>query len=151
MEIKRELNLDIAGGISEFERLAKEFTLRIPLYKIIFRGKGLEFDSYRDFAPDDDASEIDWKASMRSNKLLVKQYIEERDLKIMIIVDVSDNMIFGSTEKLKCEYAAELSAALAHLIISSNDKMGFALFDEGIKNMVFPEKGTKQFEVFAYR
>lgn len=146
--MEKKLNLDIAGSVTEFEALIKEFLIGRIIYKIIFRGKGLEFDSYRDFAPDDDAREIDWKASTRANKLLVKQYVEERDLKIMFVIDVSDNMLFGSTEKLKCEYAAELSAALAHLILNYGDKIGFVLFNDKIIKNVLPEKSRVQFDMF---
>jgi len=145
----RGLNLDIAGTVSEFEKDMKEFMIKKILYKIIFRGKGLEFDSYRDYAPDDDARDIDWMASKRANRTLVKQYIEERDLKIMFVVDVSENMIFGSTEKLKCEYAAEVCAALSHLIMVNGDKIGFVFFNSGITKVVFPEAGKKQFNIFV--
>lgn len=147
--MEKRLNVDVAKAVTEFEAYMKEFAIRRILYRIIFRGKGLEFDSYRNFSPDDDANEIDWKASARANNLLVKQYIEERDLKIMFIIDVSDNMLFGSTEKLKCEYVAELSAALAHLILDYNDNIGFVFFSDKIKKIVTPKKGTKQFNMFV--
>jgi len=96
--MERKLNLDIAGAVSEFEAYMREFLVKKIIYKIIFRGKGLEFDSYREFYPDDDAKDIDWKASTKANKLLVKQYVEERDLNIMFVIDISDNMLFGSTD-----------------------------------------------------
>ncbi len=147
--MEKRLNLDIVGNISEFELLIKEFLIRRIIYKTIFRGKGLEFEGYRDFAYDDDAADIDWKASTRANKLLIKQYTEERDLKIMFLVDISDNMLFGSTKKLKCEYAAELSATLAHLILNSNDKIGYVLFNDKAIKIILPEKGTKQFNMFV--
>ena len=99
----------------------------------MFRGKGLEFDGYRDFSPDDDAQDIDWKASSRSGRTIVKRYKEERDLKIMFLVDVGDNMVFGSTPKLKCEYATELTAAFSHILVNTNDKIGFILFGDEIK------------------
>lgn len=146
---KRELNLDIAEGISELQELMKEFLAKRTIYKLLFRGKGLEFDSYRDFSPDDDANDIDWKASMRSNKMLVKQYVEERDLSIMFVVDVGDNMVFGSSQKLKCEYAAEVCAALAYLMVNSGDKIGFVLFNKEIKKFVLPANGLEQFYLFV--
>lgn len=149
MSAQRSMNLDIEGKISEFERLMKEFMARKPIYKIIFRGKGLEFDSYRYYAPDDDSKDIDWKASNRANKLLVKQYVEERDLKIMFVVDVGENMISGSAEKLKCEYAAEVCAAFAHLVIGYGDKIGFVFFNGGESKIELPQSGLKQFEIFA--
>ena len=147
--MEKRLNLDIAGAISDFEELIKEFMIRKVIYKIIFRGKGLDFDGYRDFNPEDDASLIDWKASSRANKILVKQYIEERDLKILFVFDMSDNMLFGSTDKLKCEYAAEASAALAYLILNSGDKIGFALFNDGVTKLALPGKVKDSFNLFV--
>jgi uncharacterized protein (DUF58 family) len=147
--MEKKLNLDIARGITEFEAYMKEFSIQRIMYRIIFKGKGLEFDGYRSYAPDDDAGDIDWKASMKSKQILIKQYIEERDLKIMFVVDVSDNMLFGSTEKLKCEYAAELSAALAHLILGYGDNIGFILFSDKIVTQALPKKGKRQFDIFV--
>ncbi len=141
---ERKLNIDVAGAISDFEDAAKEFELKEKIYKILFRGKGLEFESYREYATDDDASDIDWKASKRGNKLLVKRYIEERDLGIVFLIDVSENMVLGSGEKLKCEYAAELIVAFAHLILNSNDKIGFIFFSDKVKDYIPPKKGINQ-------
>jgi len=146
---KRKLNLDIGGKITELESAMEKFKIKNILYKTVFRGKGLEFDGYRVYTPDDDASTIDWKASARSDRLLVKKFVEERDLKIIFLIDVSENMVFGSTKKLKCEYAAELSASLAHLIMGSNDKIGFVFYNEGIRDAVINAKtGKKRFSHF---
>jgi uncharacterized protein (DUF58 family) len=145
---ERKLNVDIAGSISEFEDVMKEFRLRKDIYKILFRGKGLEFESYRDFNPDDDASDIDWKASSRTQKLLVKQYKEERDLKIIFVVDIGSNMVFGSTEKLKAEYITELVAAFAKIILDNNDRIGFILFSDKIKHFIGPRMGERHFQFF---
>ena len=90
---KQKLNVNAPKAITDFEAVAKEFELSEKLYRIIFRGKGLEFDKYREYSPDEDASNIDWKASLRSNKLMAKQYIEERELNIIFVVDVSENML----------------------------------------------------------
>lgn len=147
--MEKKLNVDIPGAVTELESYTKGLMIRKIIYKIIFRGKGLEFDGYRDYAPDDDAADIDWKSSTRANKILVKRYIEERDLKILFIIDVSDNMLFGSTEKLKCEYAAELSAALGHLILDYGDNVGFVLFSDKIIKSAVPKKGTRQFDLFV--
>lgn len=141
---ERKLNIDIAGAISEFEAAAREFELKEKIYKILFRGKGLEFDSYREYTAEDDSGDIDWKASKRGNKLLVKRYIEERDLGIVFMIDVSENMILGSHEKLKCEYAAELIGALGHLMLNSNDKIGFIFFSDRVVDYIPPKKGLNQ-------
>ncbi len=145
---KGKLNVDIAGAITEFEEIIKEFKLRKDIYRIIFRGKGLEFEGYRDFAPDDDASNIDWKASSRAQKLLVKQYKEERDLRIVFVIDVGSNMVFGSTAKLKCEFMTEAVAALSNVIVKSNDRVGFFLFSDTIRHFVTCKGGKKHFQLF---
>ncbi len=146
---ERKLNVEIAEKVSELEMLIKRVLPRNIMYQLLL-GKGLEFDGYRDFTSGDDAGLIDWKASVRGKKLYVKKYIEERDLKFIFLVDVSDNMVFGSTEKLKCEYTAELAAALAHLILGTGDRVGFALFSDKIVEMRLPELGTKQFDIFVH-
>jgi len=146
MEKKRALNVDLPGSISEFLGVMKEFRLKRDIYKILFRGKGLEFEAYRDFSPDDDASYIDWKASSRAQKLLVKQYKEERNLKVMFLIDVGDNMISGSAERLKCEYVTELVAAFSRLILDANDRVGFYLFSDRLKHFIQPKSGEKHFQ-----
>ena len=144
------LNVDAPKSIAEFESLINKVLPKKIFYKMLLRGKGLEFDSYRNFGNDEDASAIDWKASVRSNTLLAKQYVEERDMKIMFVMDVGDNMIFGSQEKLKCEYAAEMAAAFAHVLVNTGDKTGFIFFNDHIVNMSPPATGKKQFDIFAY-
>jgi len=149
INMQKDLNVDYARSISDFESAMKKFQLKRIIYKILFRGKGLEFDSYRNYAPDDDAVMIDWKASYRANKTLVRQYIEERDVKIIFIVDFGDNMIFGSSNKLKCEYAAEVAVSLAHLIVTSGDKLGFLIPHKNIFELAYPQQGMKRFALFA--
>ncbi len=146
--VERKLNLDIAGAVSELEMLVKKVLPKNVMYQLLL-SKGLEFDGYRDYTQNDDAALIDWKASVRGKKLLVRKYIEERDLKFVFIVDVSDNMVFGSTEKLKCEYTAEFTAALSHLILTTGDRIGFFLFNDNIVKSRPPELGNRQFEIFV--
>lgn len=145
---EKKLNLDIAGAVSELETLLKRVLPKNIFYQMVL-GKGLEFDGYRDYTQTDDMSLIDWKASVRGKKILIRKYIEERDLKFMFLIDVSDNMVFGSTEKLKCEYTAELALALSHLMIVSGDRFGYILYNDGIVSRRIPELGNKQFEIFA--
>ncbi|MEK6945186.1 MAG: DUF58 domain-containing protein [Nanoarchaeota archaeon] len=144
--VEKRLNTDIPEAITEFKAVMKEFRLKRDIYRILFRGKGLEFESYRDFSPDDDASEIDWKSSSRAQKLLVKQYKEERDLKIMFLIDVGSSMVFGSGKKLKCEFIAELTAAFAKLIMEEGDRVGFFLFSNDVKHFITPRNGEKHFQ-----
>jgi len=146
--MERKLNVDIAEKVSELETLVKRVLPKNIMYRVLL-GKGLEFDGYRDFTQNDDASNIDWKASVRGKRLLARKYIEERDLKFMFLIDVSDNMVFGSTEKLKCEYCAEFCAAVSHLILGSGDRFGYALYNDEIVKFGVPLIGTKQFDIFS--
>ncbi|MFH1521333.1 MAG: DUF58 domain-containing protein [archaeon] len=145
---KGKFLLNFPKVISEFENAMHKFPVKKILYKVIFRGKGLEFDSYRNFSPDDDASFIDWKASLRANDLLAKKYIEERDLNIYFLVDVSNSMLFGSTNKLKAEFVAEFVVSLSHLIIGSGDNIGLVMFSDDVVKILRPAKGKNQFALF---
>ncbi len=147
MQQKNKLNTNIPDAIAEFLDVMNEFKLKKDIYKILFRGKGLEFEAFRDFSPDDDAADIDWKTSSRSQKLLVKQYKEERDLKIVFLVDVGSNMVFGSTEKLKCGFTAELVAAFSKLIMDGGDRVGLFLFSNGVKEFITPKNGERHFHL----
>jgi uncharacterized protein (DUF58 family) len=146
---KQSLNVDIAGAISDLQSSMKEFLLKRRLYRLLLRGKGLEFESYRTYAPDDDASTIDWKASTRANALLVKQYRDERNLKVVFMVDMGENMVFGSTSKLKCEYASEIVAAFSHLITTTGDKPGFIFFSDNVNQYMKPSGGQLHFSRFV--
>ncbi|PIN88460.1 hypothetical protein COU61_04820 [Candidatus Pacearchaeota archaeon CG10_big_fil_rev_8_21_14_0_10_35_13] len=150
--VQERINVSYPKAISALESAMRKFLLKRIIYRILFRGKGIEFDSYRTYMPDDDANNIDWKASYRANKTLVKQYIEERDIRILFILDTGSNMVFGSgaAEKLKCEYAAEVVASLAHLIITSGDKVGFMIpKPSGGYEMAKPVAGTKRYTLFT--
>lgn len=147
--MERKLNVDIASSIFQSQSSLPELELKRKMYRKLLRGRGLEFDGYRSYAPDDDASTIDWKASKRGNSLMVKQYKEETDLKVLFVLDVSDNMVFGSQKKLKCEYAAEISVALANLVVSSGNKIGFILFSNKIKEEMRPEKRKDVVNLFG--
>jgi uncharacterized protein (DUF58 family) len=146
----KSLNLDIAKSVAEFEALISKIIPKRIFYRMLLRGKGFEFEGYRNFSPDDDASLIDWKASLRAQGLLTRQYVEEKDNKIMFVVDVGDNMIFGSQEKLKCEYCAELCAALSHVVLNAGDHVGFTFIGNKPERTTMPASGKKQFDIFVY-
>jgi uncharacterized protein (DUF58 family) len=143
--MEKKFQLDFEKTISQFEQALKRFQTRKVIYKSVFRGKGLEFDSYRNFEPDEDASMIDWRASLRANKLLAREYIEERDLNIYFILDVSSSMLFGSQKKLKAEYVAELIAAMSHLIVNSGDSAGLIMFNNDLVKLIRATKSKDQF------
>jgi uncharacterized protein (DUF58 family) len=145
---KGEFILDYARAISRFENAMNKFPVKKILYKIIFRGKGLEFDSYREFEADDDASMIDWKASLRANQILARKYVEERDLNVYFLVDVSNSMLFGSGKKLKAEFAAEFVAALSHLIIGAGDRIGLVMFNDDLVKILRASADKNQSALF---
>jgi len=144
---KGKLNVDIVPSIKKLQVFTKGLirTKGFGSYKSVFRGKGLEFLEYRSYDRNDDASMIDWKASMRSNQLLIRQYAEERDINVLFLVDCSSSMIFGSTPKLKNEYAAELVASLAFSILDAEDSVGLIMFNDKVVKNIYPSKGKVQF------
>ena len=114
-------------------------------YRTHFKGRGLDFDGFRDYLPQDDASMIDWKASLRAQQLLVRVYKEERNLDIYILFDTSTSMCFSSTDKLKCEFAAEVIANLAFGAIQVGDNVSLIAFNEEVKAFLPPKQGKAQF------
>src|SRR3989338_3719105 len=148
MDSERKLNIDVGQSISALRYFLKRFDVMSKKYKIFFRGKSFDFEGFRDFTPDDDVSSVDWKTSSRSGKLLVRQYKEEEDKKIVFVLDIGENMVFGSTEKLKCEYAAELVLSLTDIIINVNDRAGLILYNDEVRNFFVPRRGTQQFNIF---
>ena len=146
---KGKFVLNYARAISEVEGAMKSFPVKNILYSSVFRGRGIAFDSYRRFEQDDDSSMIDWKASLRSNSLLAKKYIEEKDLNVYFLVDVSNSMLFGSRKRLKAEFAAELVVALCHLVINSGERIGLVMFNEGVSKILHPSSGRNQFALIA--
>jgi uncharacterized protein (DUF58 family) len=144
-----QLRVDVPSVIRELDVALSVLTeAKISSrYRKVFKGKGLEFEDFRKYTPQDDALKIDWKASARANKLLIRQFREERDIDVFFVVDVSSSMLFGSTEKLKYEYAAELVAALSHFILESGDRISLLLFSDKVVKFVEPGKGEEHFYV----
>ncbi len=105
-------------------------------YASVFKGRGIEFEGYRDYIVGDDASSIDWKASRRANKLLIKQYVEERNIDVLILLDASSSMLFGSADKLKIEYAIELAITLSYVVIQSGSSVAVVVFSNKIDKII---------------
>ncbi|MDX9701642.1 MAG: DUF58 domain-containing protein [Candidatus Auribacterota bacterium] len=112
-------------------------------YHSTFKGSGIEFDEVREYQPGDDVRSIDWNVTARTGTPHIKRFIEERELTVMLMVDVSSSGYFGSTDKLKNEIAAELCALLAFSAIHNNDKVGLIIFTDRIEQFVPPKKGKK--------
>lgn len=112
-------------------------------YTSVFKGQGIEFADVREYVPGDDIRSIDWNVTARSDRPFVKQFVEERELTIMFLVDSSASVHFGSGQKLKAEVAAELCALLAFSAVKNNDKVGILIFTDEIEKFIAPSKGTR--------
>ena len=110
-------------------------------YHSVFKGRGMEFDEVREYTPGDEIRTIDWNVTARTGHPYVKRYVEERELTVMFVVDLSASGTFGSTEKRKNEVAAELCALLAFSAIKNNDKVGLIVFTDVIELYIPPKKG----------
>lgn len=110
-------------------------------YQSVFKGQGMEFDEVREYQPGDDVRTIDWNVTARTGHPFVKRYVEERELTVMLAVDISASGLFGSVLKQKSEVAAELCAMLAFSAIKNNDKVGLLLFSHRIEKFIPPRKG----------
>jgi uncharacterized protein (DUF58 family) len=111
-------------------------------YQSVFKGRGMEFDEVREYQPGDDVRTIDWNVTARSGHPFVKRYVEERELTVVLAVDLSASGLFGSVAKKKSEAAAELCALLAFSAIKNNDKVGLLLFSDHIERFIPPRKGA---------
>ncbi len=111
-------------------------------YESAFRGRGMEFEEVREYTPGDDIRDIDWNVTARFGHPFVKVYREERELTIMLLVDVSSSSLFGSQKQLKQELAAEIASVLAFAATKSNDKVGLIIFSDHIESFIPPQKGN---------
>ncbi|HEY9167577.1 MAG TPA: DUF58 domain-containing protein [Candidatus Kryptonia bacterium] len=112
-------------------------------YHSVFKGRGMEFSEVREYQLGDDIRSIDWNVTARFGHPFVKIFEEERELTIILLVDLSGSLVFGSVEKTKQQIAAEISAILAFSALKNNDKVGLILFTDGIETFVPPRKGRK--------
>ena len=112
-------------------------------YHSAFKGRGMSFAEVREYQYGDDIRNIDWNVTARSGAPFVKVYEEERELTVMLVVDVSASGEFGSRERLKGELAVEICALLAFSAIKNNDKVGLIIFSDRIEKFVPPRKGRR--------
>jgi uncharacterized protein (DUF58 family) len=112
-------------------------------YHSVFKGQGMNFDEVREYQPGDEVRSIDWNVTARMNHPFVKKFVEERELTLMLVVDVSGSGWFGSAEQSKRELAAEIASVLAFSAIRNNDKVGLILFTDGIEKFIPPRKGRR--------
>lgn len=112
-------------------------------YHSAFKGLGVEFEEVREYQPGDDVRTIDWNVTARTGRPFVKRYREERELTVILLVDVSASQQFGTRVQLKSELVAELGATLAFSAIQNNDKVGLILFTDRVEQFVPADKGLR--------
>ncbi len=134
--LKKIRKIEIVTSRKANEQLAGQ-------YHSVFKGRGMSFEDVRLYQPGDEIRFIDWNVSARANDVYVKRFVEERELTIMLMVDVSASLRFGSRQELKREVAAMLGALLAFSAVKNNDRVGLILFSDEVERFVPPKKGRK--------
>ena len=134
--IQRVREIQVQTGRQVADVLAGE-------YVSVFKGRGVEFDEVRPYVPGDDVRTIDWNVTARMGEPFVKRYVEERQLTLMLMADVSASQDYGSGTRSKRESTAELCALLAFSATRNDDKVGLTLFHSGIEKYIPPRKGQK--------
>jgi uncharacterized protein (DUF58 family) len=117
-------------------------------YFSIYRGSGMEFKGHRVYTFQDSARNIDWKASLRSDRLLIKEYYQEKGMDVVFVYDVSETMLFGSQSKIKAHYGAEFILTLASTALESNYNVGLVCFSDKIEHHFQPASGKEQMGLF---
>ena len=112
-------------------------------YRSVFKGQGMEFAEVREYQSGDEVRAIDWNVTARMGRPFVKRYVEERELTVMLAVDLSGSERFGTRVRFKSELASELAAVLAMSAIRNNDRVGAVLFSDRIEHVVPPRKGRR--------
>src|SRR6185369_3857700 len=112
-------------------------------YHSIFKGTGIAFEEVREYQPGDDIRAIDWNVTARMGHPFVKRFIEERERTVVLAVDCSGSLRFGTGSRQKREVAAELAAVLAFSAVSNNDRVGLIAFTDRVEKFIPPRKGTR--------
>ncbi len=112
-------------------------------YESVFKGQGITFDEVREYQPGDEIRWIDWNVTARMGQTYVKKYVEERELVMMLLIDLSASTSFGSKQDTKASISAEIAALLAFSAIKNNDKVGLICFTNSVEHYVAPRKGRR--------
>jgi len=118
-------------------------SLFLGQYHAVFRGRGIEFSEVREYVPGDEVRSIDWNVTARLNAPFVKKFVEERELTVLLLVDVSASGAFGTVPQTKREVAAEIAALLALSAINNQDRVGLIAFTDRVEKYVAPAKGPR--------
>ncbi len=135
---KRSLRPEVIKRIGRLEIRARHIVegLLSGMHRSPYFGQSVEFLQHREYAPGDDLRRVDWKVWAKQDRLYVKQYEEDTDLRCCLLVDVSGSMEYGSGPLTKCDYAVTAAAALAYLLLRQQDAVGCAVFDDGIRQAI---------------
>jgi len=117
--------------------------MMVGAYLSHFKGRGMDFEELRDYIPGDDVRDIDWNVTFRMGRPFVKRFRDERELGVILAVDISASGTFGSAQRSKREFAAEIAATLAYSAARSSDKVGLLLFSDRVELFLPPRKGRK--------
>jgi uncharacterized protein (DUF58 family) len=134
--LKKIRNIEIVTEALVRDRMAGQ-------YHSVFKGSGIAFSEVRAYMPGDDIRQIDWNVSARMNEAYVKLFVEEREMTVLLLVDMSASGRFGSRDQEKRELCAELGAILAFSAIRNNDRVGLIIFTDEVERFVPPKKGKK--------
>jgi uncharacterized protein (DUF58 family) len=134
--LQRVRRIEIATRRAVEDRLSGQ-------YHSVFKGRGMAFSEVRPYAPGDEVRWIDWNVSARTGELFVKRFVEERELTVMILCDLSASADFGSRLRTKAEVAAEIAALLAFSAVANGDRVGLVLFTDRIERFVPARKGRR--------
>ncbi|MAG39231.1 hypothetical protein CMO90_04055 [Candidatus Woesearchaeota archaeon] len=144
----KELKLDFVSKIKDTNFQVRRQMLSKVLEGELtasFKGKGIEFTGFRKYEYGDDASSIDWPATLRAKTPLIREYEEYRNFHIFVLLDVSNSMLFSSIEQLKCEYAAELAFSIVYSIVNTGNHIGMGLFTDRLVTRQIPQTGTANY------
>jgi uncharacterized protein (DUF58 family) len=134
--LKRIRRIEIATRRAVQDRLQGQ-------YHSVFKGRGMAFSEVRAYTPGDEVRAIDWNVTARTGHLHVKRFVEERELTVMVLADLSASTDFGSRERTKAEVAAEIAALLAFSAVANGDRVGLVLFTDRVEKFVPPRKGRR--------
>lgn len=134
--IKKIRKIEIVTSRKAQEQLAGQ-------YHSVFKGRGMSFDEVRPYQPGDEIRFIDWNVTARAGDVYIKRFVEERELTIMLLVDLSASLSFGTDVELKREVAAMMAGLLAFSAIDNGDRVGLILFSDRVERFVPPKKGRK--------
>ena len=139
-----EQESDIIKQVKRIEIRAKGLSQQMfsGEYHSAFKGRGMAFSEVREYQYGDDVRNIDWNVTARLNHPYIKVFEEERELTVMLLIDVSGSHLFGTTDQYKSQLIAEIAATLAFSAIHNNDKVGVLMFSDRIEKFIPPKKGS---------